>query len=58
MDDRKIQSFLLEQGGDWIRWHKNPPLASHVGGVWERQIPSARVIHSEITFKNTWRVPR
>ena len=21
MDDRKI---LLEQGGDWIRWHKNP----------------------------------
>ena len=25
MDDRKIQSFLLEQGVDWIRWHKNPP---------------------------------
>ena len=35
MDDRKIQSFLLEQGGDWIRWHKNPPLASHMSGVWE-----------------------
>ena len=30
MDDRKIQSFLVEQGGDWIRWHKNPPLASHI----------------------------
>ena len=35
MDDRKIQSFLLEQGGDWIRWCKNPPLASHMDGVWE-----------------------
>ena len=33
MDDKKIQPFLLEQGGDWIRWHKNPPFASHMGGV-------------------------
>ena len=44
MDDRKIQSFLLEQGGDWIRWHTNSALASHMGGVWEQQICSARAI--------------
>ena len=45
MDDRKIQSFLLEQGGDWIRWHKNPPLASRMGGVWKQKIcSSARAI--------------
>ena len=44
MDDTKIELFLLEQGGDWIRWHKNPPLASHVDGVSEQQIRSARVI--------------
>ena len=26
--------------------NKNPPLASHMGGVWERQIQSARAILS------------
>ena len=26
----------------------NPPLASHMGGVWERQIRSARAILSSI----------
>ena len=30
--------------GDWIKWNKNPPFASHMGGVWERQIHSARAI--------------
>ena len=58
MDDRKIKSFLLEQGGDWIRWHKNPPLASRMGGVWKRKICSLlSKSYSGITFESTWRVP-
>ena len=32
----------MEQIG--ILWHNNPPGASHMGGVWERQIQSARTI--------------
>ena len=27
-----------------IDWHHNPPAASHMGGVWERQIRTARNI--------------
>ena len=44
MNDNKIQSFMEGISGDWIKWHKNPPFASHMGGVWERQIRSARAI--------------
>lgn len=35
MDQSRIQRFAAEQGCEWIF---NPPLASHLGGVWERQI--------------------
>ena len=48
MDDDKIQCFMQEHGGDWIKWYKNPPLASIMGDVWERQIRSARAILSSL----------
>ena len=35
-------------GGDLVRWIRNPPAASHMGGVWERQIRSARAILSPL----------
>ena len=28
-------------GADWIAWINSPPMASHMGVVWERQIKTA-----------------
>ena len=44
IDHQKIQHFLENLGSDYITWHRNPSAASHVGGVWERHIRSARNI--------------
>ena len=48
MDDEKIQAFMQEFGGDWIKWKRNPPAASQMDDVWERQIRSARRILSSL----------
>ena len=42
MDHPKINAFLLGKSCDMLIWKKNPPSASHMGGVWERQIRSVR----------------
>ena len=47
MDNEKINVFMNEHGGEWV-WKFNPPAASHFGGVWERQIRSARDILSAL----------
>ena len=40
MDDNKIKFFLANQGTHWMTFSKNPPAASHMGGVCEQQIQS------------------
>ena len=44
MDHIKIGNFLEENGGEWMIFKRNPQLSSNMGGVWERQIRSARPI--------------
>ena len=44
INDTKIKHFLQENGADWLIWTRNTPTASHMGGVWEQQIKSARNI--------------
>ena len=38
MDHVKIKDSLQEDGCDWewVNWERNPAVASHFGGVWER----------------------
>ena len=38
MNHNKIQRELLKDNCDWFAWKMNVPHASHMGGVWERQI--------------------
>ena len=44
MDHQKVQYFFQNIGADYIIWHRNPPASSHMAGVWEKQIRSARII--------------
>ena len=54
LDHAKICSYLLTVNTDWcIEFRRNPPYASHFGGVWERQIRSARAILNGILIKQS-----
>ena len=33
MENQKIQLFMQGQGGDWIKWVRNLPAASYMGGI-------------------------
>ena len=48
LDQDKISAFLSEQGCDWIRFERNTPKASHMGGVWERQIRTVKGVLSSL----------
>jgi hypothetical protein len=49
MDQSVISSKMNQMGIEWIF---NPPAASHMGGVWERQIRSVRKILAGILHEN------
>ena len=44
----KIKNFLQKNEADWIEWHHNTPITSHIGGIWERQIRTIRNILEEL----------
>ena len=46
MDQNKIKQELLKESCDWVEFKMNVPHASHMGGVWERQIRTARNVLS------------
>ena len=52
MDQDKIKSDLLKMNCDWIEFKFNAPTASHMGGVWERQIRTVRSVLSALLKKN------
>ena len=44
----KIKNFLQKNEVDWIEWHHNLPITSHISGIWERQIRTIRNILEEL----------
>ena len=52
MDQDKIKTYLSERSCEWVVWKRNPPTASHMGGVWERQVRSVRAILQSLLKTN------
>jgi hypothetical protein len=50
MNQEDIKKYLLKNGADYkyFIWKRNPPFASHMGGVWERQVRSVRMVLSSL----------
>ena len=44
MNHERIQRELLKDNCDWFTWKMKVPHASHMGGVWERQIRTVRSV--------------
>ena len=49
MNHSQLQHHLSNQGCDYITFKHNIPSASHMGGVWERQIRTVRNVLSSLT---------
>ena len=54
VNHKKINEFMLEHGGQWIKWERNPLTASNIG-VWECQIRSAHsMLVALLKIHGTW----
>ncbi|XP_072170624.1 uncharacterized protein [Diadema setosum] len=42
MNQTEVQEYLLQNGCDWVPFVMNVHHASHIGGVWEKQIKTGR----------------
>ena len=42
MNHEQVKHYLQKNGSDWITLENNPPAASHMGGIRERQIRTTR----------------
>lgn len=52
MDQNQVKQDMLKKGCDWFEVKLNVPTASHMGGVWERQIRTVRSVLSALLEKN------
>ncbi|XP_052065131.1 uncharacterized protein LOC127704931 [Mytilus californianus] len=52
MDDKSIRQFLSNEGCDFVEFKMNVPSASHMGGVWERQIRSVRNVLASLMHQS------
>ena len=43
---------MQDNGGEWMSRKRNPPAASNMGGVWERQIKASRKILESLLKTN------
>ena len=53
MNVNKISDELLKDKCDFVSFKMNPPNASHMGGVWERQIRSVRSVLNVLLSNNS-----
>ena len=52
LDNNKIIKELHQHECDWFTFRMNVPSASHMGGIWERQIRSVRAVLNALLLAN------
>ena len=52
MDRDQVKTEMLKENCDWFEVKFNVPSASHMGGIWERQIRSVRSVLSALLESN------